>query len=260
MQARIVDVDGVRIEVRTHGESAGGARVLVFLHEGLGSAAQWRELPAQAADATGTSAMAYSRAGYGASDAVPLPRPLDYMQIEARTTLPRLLDVLGIERAVLIGHSDGASIAIVHAAEDRRGRIEGLVLLAPHVFVEEVSVASIAAARDAYEHGDLRPRLEKWHGANVDVAFRGWNGAWLDPDFRSWNIEASLPLVRVPSLVIQGEDDPYGTLAQVEAIAAKSGGPVRTLMLPRCGHAPQRDAPETTHTAIVAFVASRGAS
>lgn len=254
METRLVDVDGVRIEIRTHGEPSRDTRVLVFLHEGLGSAAQWRDLPAEIAERTGTSAIAYSRAGYGGSDPVALPRPLDYMQIEARTALPRLLDVLAIERAVLVGHSDGGSIAIVHAGDDRRGRVEGLVLLAPHVFVEDVSVTSIAAARDAYEHGDLRARLEKHHGANVDVAFWGWNRAWLDPRFRAWNIEASLPGVSVPSVVVQGEDDPYGTLAQVEAIVAKSGGPVRTLVLPRCGHSPQRDAPEATAEAIVAFV------
>lgn len=255
-----MDVDGVRLEVRTHGPLAAGTRVLVFLHEGLGSAAQWRELPAEIADATGSSAIAYSRAGYGASDPVPLPRPLDYMQIEARTTLPRLLDVLGITRAVLIGHSDGGSIAIVHAGEDPQRRVEGLVLLAPHVFVEDLSIASIAKARDAYEQTDLRAKLAKYHGANVDVAFWGWNRAWLDPGFRAWNIEGSLPGIRVPTLVVQGEDDAYGTLAQVDAIARQVGGPVRTLVVPKCGHAPHRDVPAVTRDAIVRFVSELGAS
>ena len=241
------------IETIVHGDPTSGT-TLVFLHEGLGSAAQWRELPRAIGEATGHATVAYSRAGYGKSEPVPLPRLLTYMQDEAREGLPRLLDDLGIERAILIGHSDGASIAIVHAGLDQGGRIERLVLLAPHVFVEDVSVRSIAAARDAYEHGDLRAKLARWHGDNVDVAFWGWNRAWLDPAFRTWNIEASLPNIRIPVLVIQGEDDPYGTLAQVHAIEQQVKGPFEKLIIPRCGHAPQRDAPDVTRDAIVRFI------
>lgn len=242
------------LETIVHGDPTRGT-ALVFLHEGLGSAAQWRDLPRTLGEAVSLPSVAYSRAGYGASEPVPLPRPLDYMEQEARGPLPELLDRLGIERAILVGHSDGASIAIVHAADDAtaRGRIAGLALLAPHVFVEDVSVASIAAARIAYECGDLRVKLARWHGDNVDVAFWGWNRAWLDPGFRAWNIEDCLPKVRAPMLVVQGEADPYGTLAQVRAIERQAGGPVDTLVLPRCGHSPQKDAPEETSRALVDF-------
>jgi len=246
---------GKKVEVRRFGSAASPA--LVFLHEGLGSAEQWRDFPARVADATGLSAIAYSRIGYGASAPVALPRPLTYMQEEANDFLPRLLDALDVERAILIGHSDGASIALVHAALDareKRGRIEAVVVEAPHVFVEDVSIASIAKAREAYEKGDLREKLARYHGDNVDGAFRGWNEAWLDPGFRAWNIEEYLASIEAPVLVIQGEDDPYGTRAQVDAIARQVSGRVETLMLPKCGHAPHRDQPEATESAIVAFV------
>jgi pimeloyl-ACP methyl ester carboxylesterase len=226
---------------------------IVFLHEGLGSARQWRALPARVAEETGCGTLAYSRFGYGASAPVALPRPLSYMHDEAREVVPAVLDAAGITRAVLVGHSDGASIAIMAATLD--SRVVGLVLLAPHVFVEDLSIESIAKAKVAYETGDLRARLAKHH-ADVDVAFRGWNDAWLDPAFRAWNIESFLPRVTVPTLVIQGEDDPYGTAAQVASIAARSAGLVEALMLPHCGHAPQRDHPNTTRAAIARFAGS----
>ena len=166
-------------------------------------------------------------------------------------------DQVSIDAAILVGHSDGGSIALVHAALDarsKRGRVRGVIAEAPHVFVEDVSVASIARAREAYETGDLRDKLARYHGPNVDGAFRGWNDAWLDPGFRTWNIEEYLPRIEAPILVIQGEDDPYGTRAQVDAIARQAGGPVETVMLARCGHAPHRDQPEATEAAMVTFV------
>jgi pimeloyl-ACP methyl ester carboxylesterase len=246
-------VGGRSIEAAWVGPATPGATALVFLHEGLGCLAQWRDFPARVAEATGLGALVYSRFGYGASDPVPLPRPLTYMHDEARVALPAVLDAAGIDRAILVGHSDGASIAIVHAAEDDRARVAGVALLAPHVFVEDVSIRSIEAARAAYESGDLRERLAKYH-AHVDVAFRGWNGAWLDPAFRAWNLEAFLPRIRVPVAVIQGEDDPYGTRAQVDAIARQAGGPVEVTMLARCGHAPHRDRPDETLAAIARLV------
>jgi pimeloyl-ACP methyl ester carboxylesterase len=250
----MVEVLGKRVEVVASCAVADSPATLVFLHEGLGSAKQWRDFPKRVGEGAGLSALAYSRLGYGASDPVTLPRPLDYMQEEAKTFLPALLDELGIERAILVGHSDGASIALVHAAEDGGKRVKGIVLEAPHVFVEDEGIASIEKAREAYETGDLREKLAKHHGANVDVAFRGWNEAWLDPRFRAWNLEEYLPRIDVPVLLVQGEDDAYGTRAQVDAIARQVRGRVELVMLPRCGHAPHRDQPEATEQAMIAFV------
>jgi pimeloyl-ACP methyl ester carboxylesterase len=248
-----VTAGGHRLEYAWEGPGPEEAPTLVFLHEGLGCVSSWRDFPGEVARETGMGAIVYSRWGYGGSDPVTLPRPLGYMHDEAGT-LPEVLDALGVRRAVLVGHSDGASIALIHAGGSREARVRGLVLLAPHVFVEDVSVASIAAARDAYQHGDLRARLARRHGANVDGAFRGWNDAWLDPAFRAWNIEEYLPGVGVPSLVVQGADDEYGTLAQVDAIAAKSAGAVTRLVLGGCKHAPHRERPAETRAAIAKHV------
>ena len=250
-------VGGHRLEVAWHGPPPGAAPTLVFLHEGLGSVSAWRDFPARVAAATGMGALVYSRLGYGESDPVTLPRPLTYMHDEALSVLPEVLDEAGVRECVLFGHSDGGSIALVFAGSGlpQSERVLSLVLEAPHVFVEDVSVTGIAAARVSYETGDLRDRLARHHGANVDGAFRGWNDAWLDPAFRGWNIEEYLPRVRVPSLVIQGEDDAYGTLAQVDAIERGSSGPVTRLVLPRCGHAPHRDRPEEVVAAVAGFVA-----
>ena len=256
MNARMVGVLGRRVEVVDFVAAAREGAALVFLHEGLGSAKQWRDFPARVGEGSGLAALAYSRLGYGGSDPVTLPRPLDYMEDEARRFLPALLDALALDSVVLVGHSDGASIALVHAALDGGKRVRGLVLEAPHVFVEDVSVASIADAREAFDNGDLREKLAKHHGDNVDVAFRGWNDAWLDPAFRAWNLEAYLPQIDVPVLVIQGDDDPYGTRAQVDAIARQVRGPVEVLMLPRCGHSPHRDQPEAAAVAMIAFAKS----
>ena len=208
-------------------------RAIVMLHEGLGSVAHWRDVPAQLARATGLSVFVYSRAGYGASPPIELPRPLSYMHDEA-AKLPEILR--GIDEPILVGHSDGASIAIIAAGS---GAVvpRAMVLIAPHVFVEDVSVASIARARDDYPQ--FRDRLARYH-ADVDGAFWGWNRAWLDPGFRAWNIEACLPRITAPALVVQGDADEYGTLAQVAALAAL-GGPHETMIVEGAGHAPHRD-------------------
>jgi pimeloyl-ACP methyl ester carboxylesterase len=244
---------GHRLEYAWHGPPPAEAPTLVLLHEGLGCVSTWRDFPARLAEATGCGALVYSRAGYGASDPVPLPRPLRFMHDEA-AVLTEVLDAASVSEALLVGHSDGASIAIVHAGRERDPRVRGLALLAPHVFCEDLTVRSIEAAAVAYERGDLRRALERHHGANVDVAFRGWNRAWLDSGFREWNLEEFLPGIRVPVLLVQGEQDEYGTLAQLDAIEAGCRGPVRRLVLRACGHAPHRDQPSATLEAVEAFV------
>jgi pimeloyl-ACP methyl ester carboxylesterase len=245
---------GRSLEVLRHGE---GPPRIVLLHEGLGCAAAWRAFPDELARRTGMGVVAFSRAGYGASDPIDLPRPLSYMEEEGERVLPEVLEALGVRAPILVGHSDGASIAIAYAGTHRGAR--ALVLEAPHVFCEDLSVASIRRAKEAYEKGDLRARLARRHGANVDLAFRGWNDAWLDPRFRAWNIERYLPRIDAPILVVQGADDEYGTLAQVDAIAHGAGAPVERVILPACGHAPHKDQPEATLDAIERFLSASSA-
>jgi pimeloyl-ACP methyl ester carboxylesterase len=245
---------GSRLEYEWHGPRPEAAPTLVFLHEGLGCVTMWRDFPARLAAATGLGALVYSRAGYGGSDPVPVPRPLRFMHDEALLVLPEVLKAVGIREAILVGHSDGGSIALIHAGGVPATKVQALILEAPHVFAEDLSVRSIALAAESYRQGDLRARLERHHGANVDVAFWGWNRAWLDPGFRSWNIEEYLPRVQCPVLVIQGEDDEYGTLAQIAGIKAGCGGPVLRLVLPGCGHSPHRAQPDGTLLAMANFV------
>jgi pimeloyl-ACP methyl ester carboxylesterase len=247
-----IDTAGHRLEFERIAGSA-AAPSLVFLHEGLGSVALWRDFPAKLAQATGAPAVVYSRHGYGASDRLTAPRDVDYMHREALETLPSLRAALGLEEVILIGHSDGASIALIHAGSGR-WPVRALILEAPHVFVEDVSVESIAAARTAYAATDLRRRLERYH-SDVDGAFRGWNDIWLNPAFRGWNIEQYLPGVRAPVLAIQGADDEYGTLAQIEAIARGGAGPFERLVLAHCKHSPHRDQEEAVLAAMTGFIA-----
>lgn len=254
-----VQIPAGRIEYRWIGQKHSALRdvampVLVFLHEGLGSVGLWKDFPDRVAAATGLPALVYSRLGYGGSDPCTLPRPITYMHTEGEANLPDLLQALGIGRHILVGHSDGASIALIYAGAQPRENLLGLAVLAPHVFCEEVSVASIRAAGRAYAEGDLRGRLEKYHGANVDVAFRGWCDSWLNPDFLRWNIEAYVDAITVPVLAIQGQDDEYGTGAQIDSIAARARGGAETLLLPGCGHSPQRDQPEAVLQALARFI------
>jgi pimeloyl-ACP methyl ester carboxylesterase len=247
-----VGAAGRRIEyVRMEGRA--GRPTLVFLHEGLGSVAMWKDFPARVAEATGCETIVYSRAGYGQSDGIVGARSVTYMHDEALVDLPALLDALVVERPVLVGHSDGGSIALIHAAASGRP-IRALVLMAPHVVVEDLSVASIAKAKVAYETTDLRSKLARYH-ADVDGAFWGWNRIWLDPAFRRWDITRYLPRLRCPVLAIQGEEDEYGTMAQVDQIAAAVPG-AQLVKLPRCGHSPHRDQPQATIDAIARFVAA----
>ena len=249
-----------------------------FLHEGLGCVAMWRDFPTRLAAATGFGALVYSRAGYGNSDPVEPPRSVRFMHDEALVTLPLVLDALAIRQAILVGHSDGGSIAIIHAGGLNDQRVLGLILEAPHVFVEGVGLESIRGIAEEYRASELgeggmpanRPqneggpagaasglkqRLARYHGENVDATFRGWNDVWLNPEFRSWNIEEYLPLIDVPLLLIQGADDQYGTLAQVRAIEAGCRGTVQRVMLANCGHSPHLDQPALTLDAMKKFVA-----
>jgi pimeloyl-ACP methyl ester carboxylesterase len=243
-----------RLEVRRWAGRSAVLPTLLLLHEGLGSVGLWGGFPAALAQATGCHVVAYSRAGYGASSPRPLPWPLTYMHEEACDALPALLDAVGCARTVLIGHSDGASIAAIHAGSRCDPRVAGLVLVAPHFIVEDVTVAAIAEARAAYHTTDLRDRLARWHG-DVDIAFGGWSGAWLDPAFRRWDITGFLPGVGVPVLILQGSDDQYGTRAQIEAAERHLSRPPQVVMLPRIRHAPHREAPAPTIAAIAAFLA-----
>lgn len=224
---------------------------LIFLHEGLGSIAMWRDFPEKVARAAHCEAIVYSRYGYGNSDPLGEPRSVRYMHDEAQTALPQLLDLLAIERPILIGHSDGGSIALIHAGTRVRA-VRAVVTLAAHVFVEDISVASIAAAKAAYETTDLRDRLARYH-ADVDSAFWGWNRIWLAPEFRDWNIEEYLPRIPCPVLAIQGAEDEYGTMEQMRRIGVGVED-VELLALERCRHSPHRDRPEAVLTAIVGFV------
>jgi len=233
-------VDGARLEVhRFPGEA--GKPTLVFLHEGLGCIDVWRDFPARLAYISGCPALVFSRSGYGRSDPCDVPRPLTYMHNEGLTVLPALLKSAAVGDHVLIGHSDGGSIALINAGGTPAPGLKSVITMAAHVFCETLSVVSIAEAKTQYETGDLRARLAIYHRNNVDCAFWGWNKAWLDPDFMQWNIERYLTRITVPQLAIQGYDDPYGTIAQVEAIAAQSAGPVQVCMLENCGHSPYKE-------------------
>lgn len=228
-------------------------RTILLLHEGLGCVGLWLDFPQALADATGARVVAYSRAGYGQSSPVSLPRPLDYMTREAQDVLPRVLDAIDADEVVLVGHSDGASIAAIHAGTVQDSRVTGVALIAPHFFTEPMGLAAIARAHEAYRHGDLREKLARWH-AHVDCAFFGWNLAWLDPEFARWNIEDVLPGIVVPVCVIQGEADAYGTLAQVRAVERGVPGRVETHVLPGIGHSPHREAKEKAVAVVGTFV------
>ena len=247
-------VDGTRLECAWHGPAPDRAPTLVFLHEGLGCVELWREFPAQLAAATGCGALVYSRRGYGRSDPCELPRPLTYMHDEGLQVLPSLLAAAQVRECVLVGHSDGGSIALVYAGGTPAPLLRGVITEAAHVFCEDLSVRSIQAAREQFLEGPLREGLARYHGKNVDCAFWGWNDAWLDPGFRHWNLEEYLPTIRVPVLALQGEDDEYGTRAQAESIARQAGAGAEIRMFRDCRHAPHRDQPAETLAAMTRFI------
>ena len=247
----------IRLEYAWVGSDAPEAPLVVFLHEGLGSLSMWKDWPQRLCDAGGYRGLVYSRYGYGGST----PRPAaerwapDFMHVQAQDTLPRLISALGVDgngrRFWLFGHSDGGSIALIYAAT-HPAAVAGVIAVAPHIKVEDISIASIERARDAYRTTDLRERLARYH-ADPDSAFRGWNDVWLDPDFRGWSIEAMLARLRCPVLAIQGVDDEYGTLAQVRGIRA-AAPQTEVVELAQCGHSPHRDQPEALLRAVTRFI------
>jgi pimeloyl-ACP methyl ester carboxylesterase len=243
------------LEYRMIGPSPADAPTIVMLHEGLGSAALWGEFPERLQAATGAGVFAYSRAGYGASTPAKLPRPMDYMHIEALDVLPKLLDAIGFRRGLLCGHSDGASIAAIYAGAHQDHRVQGVVMMAPHFVVEDISVSSIAEIKQAYETTNLKEKLARWH-KDVDNAFYGWNDAWLDPAFRNWDISEYLGYIRVPIAIVQGLDDQYGTMRQVEIAQAECYCPVDVTIIPGAGHSPHREAPGPTLHAVTEFAAA----
>jgi pimeloyl-ACP methyl ester carboxylesterase len=254
-----VTVDGHRLETLTYPAPDRSRPIIVMLHEGLGSVSLWRDFPARLAAATQCGVMAYSRYGHGASDVLREPRSDDFMYHEATVVLPALLEALHIELPVLLGHSDGGSIALIYAAlassQRRAAQPRALILEAPHVFVEDITVESIAKVRDAYASTDLRTKLGRHHD-HVDEMFQEWTKIWLDGKFRDWNIEGELHKVRCPVLVIQGTDDEYGTMAQVAAIR-RGVKDAETLLPPECGHSPHRDQTEAMLGAITGFLSER---
>ncbi len=250
--AGFLTIDGARLEYKWLAPQAADAPVIVMLHEGLGCVGLWGDFPEKLQEATGAGVFLYSRAGYGQSSSVTLPRPLDYMHREAIEVLPEVLAQIGFRRGLLLGHSDGASIAAIYAGAHQDHRLQGVVLIAPHFIVEDVSVASIAAIKTAYEATELRAKLARWH-KDVDNAFHGWNGAWLDPKFRDWDISGYLAYIRVPVLILQGVDDQYGTMRQVEIAQEECYCPVDLKVISGAGHSPHREAPGVTLDAIVQF-------
>jgi pimeloyl-ACP methyl ester carboxylesterase len=253
------EILGRRLEYRWIGPRPADAPTIVLLHEGLGCLGMWRDFPDRLASATGCGALVYSRMGYGASDPVRGMRPIRFMHDEALDVLPAVIERFKLEEVILFGHSDGASIAVVYAGA-RRGPVRALLLEAPHVFVEPVCIEGITRIAADYETTRLRGRLARHHGRNTDSMFRAWTDVWLRPEFRQWNIEEYLPTIECPVLVVQGEDDQYGTLRQVDAVATQVSGPAESLVLPRCGHSPHSERPDEVLEASARFLRKTGRS
>lgn len=247
-------VKGHLLECQWYGQQEPDQPVLVLLHEGLGCVAMWRDFPLRLAELTGCRVFVYSRQGYGGSD--PFDQDLDvgFMHYEGTCVLPAVLDAAGIDQAILIGHSDGASIAVIHTGEQFDDRIMGLVLLAPHLFVEPETLHGIRLAKEAYEQAALSDRLSRYHLGHTDDTFRRWCGIWLDPKFESWNIEASVPGINVPVLAIMGEDDQYGTLAQINVLADLLPALTERTVFEACGHSPHLERPDATLARINLFI------
>ncbi len=249
-----LDIDGVRLEYRMIGPRPSEPPTLVLLHEGLGSVATWGDFAQRLSDATGLGVFAYSRRGYGNSSKAVLPRSVNFMHEEAKLVLPKVLDAIGFKSGVLIGDSDGGSIAVIYSGSFPDHRVMGLVLIAAHFFTEEAGLAEIRRARESFEKGGLRAKLARAH-ADPDGAFWSWCQPWLDPNFVKWNITEELAHIRVPVLIIQGEQDQYGTARQIEVAQEACYCPVEVVLLPNTRHSPHRESPEATLDAIKDFLA-----
>jgi pimeloyl-ACP methyl ester carboxylesterase len=248
-----LDLPPLRLEYRMIGPRPDAAPTIVMLHHGLGSVGLWRAFPEQIASATGAGVFVYSRAGCGRSSPGIAARGANFMHEEALAVLPRVLEAIGFRRGILLGHSDGGSIATIYAGSVQDHRIRGLVLMAAHFFTEEMGLAEIRRTREEYATGALREKLKRWH-SDVDWAFSSWVEPWLDSDFKNWDITEALGYIRVPILIVQGEDDEYGTLRQIEVAREECFCPVETLVLAGAGHSPHRDAPEATLAGVAAFI------
>ncbi len=245
---------GRQLDYACFGPAPDVAPTIVMLHEGLGCVALWRDWPARLAAATGFGVLAYSRAGYGQSDPADLPRPLDYMTREAVEVLPEVIAAMGLGRLLLLGHSDGGTIAAEYAGRVADARLLGLVLIAPHFFTEEMGLEEIARAGEVFETTDLAAKMGRYHRDPVHT-FRGWNDAWLDPGFRSWNVSEVIPRWSVPCLAIQGSADQYGTLMQIREIEWRSKEPVEMLVVEGAQHAPHLEASGQVTDAVARFCA-----
>ena len=247
-------INNLKLEYRAIGDTRSSKETIVMLHEGLGCVSLWNDFPERLAEATGWRVIAYSRSGYGSSSPCDLPRPLTYMHDEAFQVLPGILDQVGFDGGILLGHSDGASIAAIYAGAHSDERLRGLILIAPHFFTEPAGLEAIEQARGAFVNGDLRPRLEKHHKGNVDCAFWGWCNAWLDSGFEQWDIRKYLSDISQPVLAIQGANDEYGSLKQLDELEASCRAPVTRLIIPNCGHAPHREKPTATLSAVQTLI------
>ncbi|MFK7854752.1 MAG: alpha/beta fold hydrolase [Granulosicoccus sp.] len=249
----VLSVDGVRLETRCYGPPPDKAATIVLLHEGLGCIDRWKDIPQKLVDVTGHGVFVYSRQGYGRSEPAELPRPVDYMTIEAVDVLPKVLDTIGFESGVLMGHSDGASIASIYLGTVIDKRVRGLILIAPHFFTEPQQLSAIRQTKDTYEQTNLREKLARYHD-DVDKAFFGWNDAWLNPDFQDWNISDSIEYWRVPVLVLQGMQDKYGSIAQINEIENRIYAPLDVVLLENCQHSPHLEQTDITLNAIADYL------
>ena len=253
-----IKADGLSLEYQWLPPRKHGKPTLVLLHEGLGCVALWKDFPQQLATATGMGVFVFSRAGYGKSVALEdSRRSTQYLHHQAQQVLPEILAQLEIEEFILVGHSDGASLSIIYAGSDCcASGLQAVILMAPHVFNERVCVAGVREARVAYQQTDLKVKLAKYHGEKVDWVFHSWNDTWLSSDFWHWNIEEYLPRIKAPVLVLQGKDDHYGSMAQIDAIESQVPGKLTRIDLDQCAHSPHREQAQITVAAITEFVRS----